>query len=81
MNEEIINRVANSELITIDLSDFAPKENVIAFDVKDFLFEGFILKERAFRQSLKEFDFTKYKGKIIALSCRSDAIIPTNDFS
>ena len=57
MSEEIVNRVANSGLITIDLSDHAPKENILLFDVKFLLFEGIILKEKGFRSSLKEFDY------------------------
>lgn len=76
MSGEIVNRVANSELTTIDLSDYAPKDAVLEFDIKDFLFEGFILKEKEFRTSLKEFDFTKQKDKTLALFCSSDAIIP-----
>jgi hypothetical protein len=72
----IVNRVANSSLITIDLSDYAPKENIIVFDVKDFLFEGIMLKEKEFRSSLMEFDFSVYNGEITALYCSSNAIIP-----
>ena len=76
MREEIVNRVANSGLITIDLSDYAPKEKILIFDVKDLLFEGIILKEKDFRYSLKEFDFSRYKGQIVALCCSAEAIIP-----
>lgn len=76
MSGEIINRVANSGLITIDLSDYAPKESISVFDVKDLLFEGFILKEKDFRSSLQELNLSKYEGKIVALFCSSDAVIP-----
>ena len=76
MTEKIINRVANSNLVAIDLSDYATKENIIVFDVKDFLFEGVVLKEKEFRSSLKEFDFSIYEGKISAIYCSSNAIIP-----
>ena len=76
MSGEIVNRVANSGLITIDLSDYAPKEKILIFDVKDLLFEGIILKEKDFRSSLKEFDFSRYKGQIVALCCSAEAIIP-----
>ncbi|MBC8265376.1 MAG: DUF2480 family protein [Flavobacteriales bacterium] len=76
MGEEIINRVANSSLITIDLTDYAPKYSIIPFDIKSLLFEGFILKEKEFRQQLKELDFSIYNDKTIALYCSSDAIIP-----
>ena len=76
MSKEIVNRVANSKLITIDLSDYAPKDNILIFDVKDLLFEGIILKEKEFRSSLKQFDFSRYKGGTVALYCSAEAIIP-----
>ena len=58
MSDEIVNKVANSALITIDLTDYAPKETIAILDVKDFLFEGIILKEKDFRNTLKEFYFS-----------------------
>ena len=76
MSDEIVNKVANSALITIDLTDYAPKETIAILDVKDFLFEGIILKEKDFRNTLKEFDFSVYTDKIVALYCSSDAIVP-----
>ena len=76
MSGEIINRVANSPLITVDLTDYAPKDTVVILDIKDFLFEGIILKEKEFRNILKEFDFSVYADKIVALYCSSDAIVP-----
>jgi fructose-1-phosphate kinase PfkB-like protein len=76
MSGEIVNRVANSALITIDLTDYAPKETIAILDAKDFLFEGIILKEKEFRNTLKEFDFSVYTNKIVALYCSSDAIVP-----
>ena len=76
MSGEIINRVANSPLITIDLTDYAPKGTIAILDVKDFLFKGIILKEKAFRNTLNEFDFSVYTDKIVALYCSSDAIVP-----
>ena len=76
MNDEIINRVANSDLITIDLADYAPDLQILEIDLKQFLFEGFILKEKEFRKTLKEFDFSIYTNKVVALFCSSDAIVP-----
>ena len=76
MNGEIINRVANSGLITVDLSDYAPKDPILEFDIKNLLFEGIILKEKEFRLSLKKINFEKYQGKITALFCSAEAIIP-----
>jgi fructose-1-phosphate kinase PfkB-like protein len=76
MSNEIINKVANSALITIDLTDYAPKETIAVLDIKDFLFEGIILKEKTFRKTLKEFDFSVYTDKIVALYCSLDVIVP-----
>ena len=76
MSGEIVNRVANSGLINIDLSDYAPKQNIAVLEVKDFLFQGIILKEKEFRASLKEFDFSIFQGKTVAINCSSDAIVP-----
>lgn len=76
MSKEIVNRVANSSLITIDLADYAPNMEILELDLKRFLFEGFILKEKDFRASLKEFDFSQYKNKVVGVFCSSDCIIP-----
>ena len=76
MEKEIVNRVANSDLITVDLADYAPKLQISQIDLKQFLFEGIILKEKEFRKTLKEFDFFIHTNKIVALFCSSDAIVP-----
>ena len=76
MAGEIINRVSNSQLITIDLTDYAPNLSVKELDIKDFLFQGIVLKEKEFRLSLKEFDFSNYANKTVALNCSADAIVP-----
>ncbi len=72
----IINKVANSGLLTIDLETFYPKEELVSFDMKPFLFMELILKEKDFREALKEKDFTVYKDKIVCVECTADAIIP-----
>jgi hypothetical protein len=74
---EIVNRVANSTLVTIDLDNFYSPQERIAFDLKDFLFEGLILKEMEFRQSLTNIQWELYRGKAVAIYCSSDAILPT----
>ncbi len=76
MTGKIINRVSNSDLITIDLADYAPTLSIKILDIKDFLFEGIFLKEKEFRSSLKEFDFSNYTNKTVALNCSTDAIVP-----
>lgn len=77
MAEEIINRVANSKLITIDLEDFYPQGNRIVFDIKDWLYEGLILREKDFREQVNNHDWSQYQDNYVALSCSSDAIIPS----
>lgn len=77
MEEDIIvNKVADSGIITIDLEDFYPQEQIIGIDIKQWLFMDMLLKEKAFRQSMKENDWTIYQGRLVALYCSSDAIIP-----
>ncbi len=76
MKEEIINKVAKSGLITIDLQDYAPQKTIKELDIKDFLYEGMVLKEKVFRKTIKQFDFAKYENKIVSLFCSADAIIP-----
>jgi len=76
MKEEIINRVANSKLITIDLEDWYPEGKRCVFDIKDWLYEGLILKEKEFRAQVKAFDWSQYEDCFVALTCSTDAIIP-----
>jgi hypothetical protein len=74
---EIINKVAQSGLVTIDLEEFyIPGERVL-FDLKEWLFEELILKEKDFRARLKDFNWDNYKGKFVAITCTADAIVPT----
>ena len=75
--DKIINRVAESGIVTINLESFLPKEgDVVAFDLKSYLFMELILKEKEFRTSLKELDLTPFQEKIVAVYCSADAIIP-----
>lgn len=73
---EIKNRVADSGIVNIDLSDYAPKENILELDLKQFLFDGLVLKEKEFRVALKEFNFNKYDGKVVAVFCGANVIVP-----
>ncbi len=77
MPDKIANRVANSSLKTIDLEDFYPSGKRTIIDIKPWLFNDFILKEKAFRNSLKNHDWSQYKNHHIALTCSSNAIIPS----
>ncbi|MGK0364266.1 MAG: hypothetical protein ACI85O_001323 [Saprospiraceae bacterium] len=74
--EPLVNRVANSGLITLNLEDYFPKQEITTFDLKGFLFMEMILKEKDFRAALKEYDWTQYEGKILTVFCSADAIIP-----
>ncbi len=74
--EPLVNRVANSGLITLNLEDYYPKQEIASFDLKGFLFMEMILKEKDFRVALKEHDWTQYEGKILTVFCSADAIIP-----
>lgn len=76
METQLINRVANSGLITINLEEYFPKNEFAIFDLKDYLFHGLILKEKDFRLSLKEADWSVYKNKTVLIQCTADAIIP-----
>ena len=76
MVKEIVNRVAQSELITIDFSDYVPEKEIVEFDLKQFLFSETILKEKEFRLKLKKFDVNKFHNKEVALFCSSECIIP-----
>ena len=76
-DKPLINRVANSGIITINLEEFFPKEEVMVFDLKGFLFQEMILKEKDFRAALKEHNWSQYQDRAITIFCSVDAIIPT----
>lgn len=76
MSEEIVNKVTESALITLNLEEFYPSGEVVLFDMKDYLFMGLILKEKDFRESLKNLDITPFTNKIVAVTCTADAVIP-----
>lgn len=76
MEAPLINKVAESGLITLDLEAYLPQAEIITFDLKDFLFMGLILKEKEFRTALQEHDWTVYSNKWVAVTCSADAIIP-----
>jgi len=77
MAEEIVNRIANSKLITIDLEDFYPEGERMLLDISDWLYEGLILREKDFRESTQNHDWSQYNDMYVALTCKTDAIIPS----
>jgi len=74
--EEIVNKVAQSGIITLDLEDYYPKEELVPFDLKPYLFMAMILKEKDFRTKLQELDWEQYRNKNVAIFCSADAVIP-----
>jgi hypothetical protein len=76
MSDIIINKVAESGLITFDLEEFYPKGEIAVFDLKEYLFMGLILKEKDYRAALLATDWTQYQDKYVAITCTADAIIP-----
>jgi hypothetical protein len=76
MMSEIVNKVSESGLITLDLETFYPREEIVSFDLKEHLFMGLILKEKEFRSALQAIQWSDYNGKIVALHCSADAIVP-----
>ncbi|MEQ8880031.1 MAG: DUF2480 family protein [Cyclobacteriaceae bacterium] len=77
METPIVNRVANSALQSIDLAEYLDNYENSEFDISQGLFQGLVLKEKEFRQFVKEFDWSQYKGKNVAVHCSADAIVPS----
>ena len=75
--ETIVNKVANSGIVTINLEDYYDKNERVVFDIKDCLFMGLILKEKDFREFVKNHDWSIYMNKNVAILCSADAIVPT----
>ena len=76
MEEVIINKVSQSALVTLDLEKFYPQEGLVLFDLKNYLFMELILKEKDYREALKNLDWNIYQNKNVAITCSIDAIIP-----
>jgi hypothetical protein len=74
---EIINRVSQSALKTIDLADYYHKGERVVYDIAPHLFQGLILREKDFREAINQIDWAAYTGKNVALTCSVDAIVPT----
>lgn len=76
MENTFVNKVAESGIITLNLEDFFSKDETAVFDLKDFLFMGLILKEKDFREALKNIELGDYENKSVAITCSADAVIP-----
>ncbi len=77
MENEIINRVSNSQLVTFDLEELHTPGERLLFDMKDLLFQELVLREKDFRDFVKTHDWSGYQNKFVAITCSTDAIIPT----
>ncbi len=74
--DEIINKVANSVLEVFDLEDYYPNGIRTQIDISQWLLEGFLLKEKDFREALKNHDWSQYQNHFVAINCSTDAIVP-----
>ena len=77
IQENIVNKVAHSGLISLDLADLYPQGERVLYDIKENLFHGLILREKDFREFVKEHNWSAYTGKHIGIICSADAIVPT----
>lgn len=74
---EIVNKIASSGLVTLDLAEYLPaEEEMLVFDLAPFLFRGLVLREKDFREALRSHDWSPYAGRIVTITCSADAIIP-----
>jgi len=76
MQDEIVNKVTNSVLVVFDLEDYYPSGIRTQIDISQWLLEGFLLKEKDFRDALKNHDWKQYENHYVAIHCSTDAIIP-----
>lgn len=77
MSDTLVNRVTESGLITLRPEEWIPKDDVMDFDLKPFLFQGLILREQDFRDQINKYDWNPYKDKVVCVHCSADAIIPS----
>src|SRR5690606_16930620 len=77
IQETIVNKVAQSGLMTVDLAQFAPQGERVGYDIKDNLFQGLIWRVKDFRECVKTHDWQQYHDKYVAITCTADAIVPT----
>ncbi len=74
---EIVNRVKESGLISLDLASYKPSMEIMSIDIADILWQRLVLKEKDFRAWVKDHDWKQYTGKAVFVHCSEDAIVPT----
>jgi hypothetical protein len=79
--EEIINKVTTSELKIFDLEDYYPEQPLQSIDIAQWLTEGIVLKEKDFRESLKNYNWLQFKDAYVSINCSTDAILPAWTFA
>jgi hypothetical protein len=77
IQENFVNKVAASGLVTLNLEEYYPKGERLVYDIKENLFHGLILREKDFREFIKTHDWAQYQDKNVAIICSADAIVPT----
>lgn len=77
IQENFVNKVSASGLITLNLEDYYHKGERVIYDIKENLFHGLMLREKDFREFIKNHDWSQYQDKNIAIICSADAIVPT----
>ena len=76
MADDIVNRVANSKLVTFDLEDYYPTGERVLLDISNWLYEGIVLREKEFRAYVLSHNWSQYQNQYVAVNCSTDAIIP-----
>ena len=76
ISKPLVNRVANSGLITFNLEELYPDHEIVSFDIADYLFKGLMLREKEFRAALKDYDWSQLQDKVLLVYCSTDAIVP-----
>lgn len=77
MEGEIVNKVANSSLLNFSLEDYYQKGERVVFDITPFLWQELVVKEKDFRIFVKEYDWSQFQDKFVAINCSADAIVPS----
>jgi hypothetical protein len=77
MSDALVNKIAESGLITLKPEEWVPDTRPLSFDLKSYLFKELILREQDFRDSMKSHDWTQYQDKPLCVFCSADAIIPS----
>ncbi|MGY3054578.1 hypothetical protein ACVWYG_002785 [Pedobacter sp. UYEF25] len=77
IQENFVNKVLNSGLITLNLEEFYHQGERVVYDIKENLFQGLMLREKDFREFIKAHNWAQYQDKNVAIICSADAIVPT----